>query len=427
VAPAEEVAEAPPLAPSEPAPPPYEADPKDIFEPAAPLVHPERLDAFYASLTKLDLGEDERKVRVLHYGDSTTGLDGIPGRTRELMQSRFGDGGAGFVFMNRYHDSYSNRSVRFKKSEHWDHCYIAYGCRGSGEYGLGGVVFTSNGLALTKFATQKEGPHGTSMSSAELWYQAFPSGGRVKMSVDGKIVREFSTKADQVEDRWETVTMPPGPHTVSVRSAGSGKVRAYGVTLETDESGVVWDTITMIGAYTRRLLFWNRDHLARQLAHRDPDLLVMTFGGNDLRRVVTKKLDADGFAEEYGKVMQLVRAGKPEVPCIIMSVIDHGRSGKRDVKTKHMDTMVDAQARIADENGCAFFDTYRAMGGAGSIHRLRKTKPPMSSPDLKHLNSHGHVMMGTNLYESLIAGYVDYRRSRHGNAPGESPSEEKSP
>jgi lysophospholipase L1-like esterase len=187
-------------------------------------------------------------------------------------------------------------------------------------------------------------------------------------------------------------------------------VRAYGVVLERDGPGVVYDAVSMIGAYTGRLRAWNDAHMAAQLAHRDPDLLVMTYGGNDLRRVVANGLTTTAYEAEYDEVLDKVRSGKPDVPCLITSVIDHGRSGQQRVEPRHVEVIVAAQRSVAARHGCAFFDTYAAMGGGGSIHRWRNAKPRLAEPDLKHLNARGHDLMGENIYRALMAGYVAYRR-----------------
>src|SRR5690606_3843442 len=117
-----------------------------------------------------------------------------------------------------------------------------------------------------------------------------------------------------------------------------------------------------------------------------PALIVFTYGGNDLRRIVAGTLDEDSYVEEAGAVLELVRAGKPEASCLVTSVIDHGRSGTYDVLPEHVAIMVAAQRRVAFEHGCAFFDTWTAMGGPNSIREWLKASPKLAEPDLKHLN-----------------------------------------
>jgi hypothetical protein len=80
------------------------------------------------------------------------------------------------------------------------------------------------------------------------------------------------------------------------------------------------------------------------------------------------------------------------------------------VKPEHVEVIVGAQKNVAARHGCAFFNTYAAMGGAGSIHRWRAASPRLAEPDLKHLNARGRDLMGENIYRAIMAGYVEYRR-----------------
>jgi lysophospholipase L1-like esterase len=402
--------------PGPPQLPSWSPEPGDDVDPHQPLEDPSgvALDYFYRTLTDVDEAQAGAMARVLHLGDSTLGLDGIPHAIRKRMQQRFGDGGAGLVLLKRYSPSYKPASVKLSGGDGWTHCYIAYQCREDGHYGIGGLIVSDSSGASTSIATLSDDhPVGKTFSRAELWYAASPIGGTISVEIDGKLARAIDSKAPEVEgivDRWETIEVDPGPHTLKIAAGGNGKARVYGVVLETDGPGVVWDSTSMIGAFTKRLLAWDREHIAAQIQHRDPALIVFTYGGNDLRRIVAGTLDEDTYVAEAGAVLELIRAGKPEASCLVTSVIDHGRSGTYDVKPEHVEIMVAAQRRLAVEQGCAFFDTWAAMGGPNSIRTWLKASPRLAEPDLKHLNHRGRELMGQWIHEALLAGYVAYRQ-----------------
>jgi lysophospholipase L1-like esterase len=401
--------------PGPPQLPAFTPKPGDEVDPHQPIEDPSgvALDFFFRALTDVDERQAGAMARVVHLGDSTLGLDGIPHAIRKRMQGRFGDGGAGLVLLKRYSPSYRPASVEFSGGGGWTHCYIAYGCRGDGRYGLGGVIVSAATGAETKIATLPvDSPVGTAFSRAELWYAASSGGGKIAIGVDGKLAETIDSKAPELEgleDRWATIEVEPGPHRLAISAAGSGQSRLYGVVLETDGPGVVWDSTSMIGAFTKRLLGWDQAHIAAQIAHRDPALIVFTYGGNDLRRIVAGTLDEDTYVAEASAVIERVRAGKPEASCLITSVIDHGRSGTYEVQAKHVEIMVAAQRRLAAEQGCGFFDTWKAMGGPGSIRAWLQASPKLAEPDLKHLNHRGRELMGQWIHEALLAGYVEYR------------------
>jgi lysophospholipase L1-like esterase len=367
------------------------------------------LAAFYSALARTDAGAAGAITRVLHMGDSSIGVDGLPHAIRSRLQDRFGDGGAGFVLLGRPTGNYKNQAVTFRAFEGWDICYIAYLCKKDGYYGLGGHTFRSRaGGARSTIATAKRGAYGTEVARFELWYAAHPKGGKVSIRVDNGEIQSIDTAADTLEDRWYEVTVDPGAHAFTVNARGA--IRLYGAVLETDGPGVVWDTVSMIGAFTKRLHGYDPTHIAVQIAHRDPHLLVLSYGGNDLRRLVTRAVTPDAYVDELRKVIASLRLGKPSMSCLVVGVVDHGRSGLCTVKPDHVDAMIDAQRRAAFAEGCAFFDTVAAMGGAGSLRKWTTRSPPLAARDLKHLNQRGRDLLGKLIYDALVAGF----EARHG-------------
>ncbi len=387
----------------------YTPDARDVTAPAFTLDDPSgvALDNFYAALARTDRGQDHTITRVAHFGDSSIGQDGLPHELRKRFQDRFGDAGAGFVLLQRYSTNYLNRVVRAQSDGVWQVCYIAYGCRPDGRYGYGGHIFTGGRGEVTTFATTARDQLGGQVKSFELWYQAWPRGGRVALAVDGEKQEVLETRSPTIEDRWHRIEVPLGSHRLRIKPQG-GQFRGYGVVLEAEGPGVVWDTMSMIGAFTKRLLFFADAHISGQVAHRNPDLIVLNYGGNDLRRFVNRSVFPDRFREEFRSAIARMRAGKPSASCLVVGVIDHGRSGTYAVEPKHVELVTRVQREAAIAEGCAFFDSYRAMGGPKSIYKWRKQG--LASPDLKHLNPRGREKMGGYMYDALIAGYVDYRR-----------------
>ncbi len=393
------------------------AEPRDfqpVEDPKGTLV------PFYEALVRTDAKEPGAITRVTHLGDSSIGHDGLPHSIRTRMQDRFGDGGAGFVLIDRMSDNmnYSSKVARISSNEQWEACFLAHLCKNDGHYGLGGHTFWANGGASSTISTRNDGAYGRTVSRIELWYAAQPRGGRIKLRVDRQEPEVITTLADALEDRWHEVDVEPGAHDITLSSIGGGQARAYGIVLETDGPGVVWESVSMIGAFTKRLNAFDPDHIAGQIAHRNADLLVLNFGGNDLRRIVSGGVNPAEYEAEYGEALGRLKANRPAQPCMIVGVIDHGRSGSYTIEPTVVDTMIESQRKIAFAHGCAFFDTVAAMGGAGSLRRWRERSPSLAEPDLKHLNNRGRELMGNLMYQALVAGYESYRhQAGRGPAP----------
>lgn len=392
--------------------PAYAGHAEDAERVEMQLENVETLDSFYAALAASELGYAGAITRVLHYGDSAIGNDGIPGAIRMKMQARFGDAGHGFHLLGQPNASYRHQGVRFEEKSPWNHCFIIFGCREKdGHYGLGGTTFESTGGAEIKLSTASKGAMGRKASRFELWYAGMPRGGNIRVKLDDQEPLEVATAAEQLEDRWLELEAEDGEHTISVRAAGGGKVRAYGVVLEREVPGVVWDEMSQIGALTRRMLNFDAEHLHSQLRRRDPNLVVFMFGGNDMNTQGTMAK----YREEYTQVIRLFRAAQEPMACLVMAPLDHGeREGARIVSRPIVSKLVNAQREVAKAEGCAFFDTYQAMGGEGSMGRWVRSNPSLGSGDLAHLTHHGHKVVGGMLYRALVAGYVEYRNRKVG-------------
>ena len=263
-------------------------------------------------------------------------------------------------------------------------------------------------FAETTIRTRKH-ELGDEVAHFEVWYAAQPKGASFENRIDDGEPTIIDTEADALEDRFHAIDVPQGPHAISMRVRGNGSVRGYGIVLETEGPGVVWDQFSMLGTFTTRLLGWDPAHIAGQIRHRDPELIAFTYGGNDTRRVANGKLTQAGHAKEYLEAVQRVMAGKPVASCLIIGVTDRGRSLEYKIEAEHVEVIVEGQREAARQAGCAFFDSYAAMGGPGSLRRWMKMKPPLGAKDHKHLNHAGYEVLGGWIYDAIMAGYVAHR------------------
>lgn len=375
-----------------------------------------QLDYFYSQLTLTDLGISKAVTRVAHWGDSVLGDDGVTHAIRRRLQRRFGDAGHGFHVLGRYNVGYMHRGVRFSDEGGWHKCEIIFNCEDDGLYGYGGVSSHSSGGGTSVWATTKEGL-GSQVSRFELWFLKQPDGGKFQIKINDKVEAVLSTRAETKGSGWRTFDLPDGPHEFEVRAIGEGSARGFGVVLEREGPGVVWDGLALIGSFTQRLDYQEHKHIAEQIKHRDNDLLVFMLGGNDVQR---EKMDLyrtlQPYEEEYTRVVQKYRAGKPEASCLIMSLTDHGeRVGRVGIRTRRIvPKLVATQRKVAEAQGCAFFNTFEAMGGDGSIGRWYYANPRLAGADFSHPTSAGHEVIAELLVRSLMLEYSEFRGRRLG-------------
>jgi lysophospholipase L1-like esterase len=395
--------------------PPYQ--PRLKKPPAHGIEAPEALDPYFRKLTLVDLGQPGAVARTGHWGDSVLGIDGITSGIRRRLQGRFGDAGHGFHLMDRYHPAYRQQGITFEPAVRWERCLIVWDCRKhERRYGYGGLLAYSAGGARSVWSTPEEG-FGTSVSRFELWFAREERGGQLEILVDGTHTLPVETDGAPLEDDWFAVSVPPGPHRFQVTALGNGIVRAYGVVLENDGPGVVWDGMALVGGSTRGLRTQDPGHIARQVKKRNLDLVAFMFGGNDLERgYVDLKDSMQPYYDEYTDVLRRFRAGKPGLSCLVLSPVDHGRRLRNgEIASKaFVKSLVDAQREIARRNGCGFFDVYTATGGEGTAARWFRARPPLMSPDLGHPTEFGHDVVAGLVANAVIAAYEQYRARMQG-------------
>jgi lysophospholipase L1-like esterase len=204
--------------------------------------------------------------------------------------------------------------------------------------------------------------------------------------------------------------VPDGPHSLTVRALGA-VARLYGVALERDTPGVVYDSLGVVGAMGDRLLNFETEHIKGQIAHRAPDLLVLGFGGNESGN---KWLNLERYERDMVRVVAHMRAGRPEMSCMLFAPLDQAQRDARGkiVTLATVPKIAEAQRRIALAHGCAYFDAFMAMGGEGSMARWQRTRPKLATSDLRHATPAGYELIGTMYYKALIKAFADYLGAR---------------
>ncbi|HET8933296.1 MAG TPA: GDSL-type esterase/lipase family protein [Polyangiales bacterium] len=375
-----------------------------------PIEHAENLTAFFAALAKTAKTEPNAITRVAHYGDSSVAADAITSTARRRLQARFGDAGHGFMLTAKSNMFYGHRDVSHTESSGWQLASIVRKQLTTGLYGYGGIVSTGHPGQQIVFGTSGRGPIGRAVSRFEVFYQRYPEGGELGLSVDEGEERVVQTHADAVQDAWETVNVPDGEHALTLRARG--EVRVYGLSQERAVPGVVYDALGLVGARAVHLLNADAKHMAGQIKHRDPDLLVLGFGGNEAGN---DKMSMQKYASTLTEVIRLMRAGKPQMACMLFGPLDQGeRNARGDIQTLGpLPAIVDTQRQVAKEQGCAFFDTYKAMGGYGAVGRWYNARPRLFGPDLRHATPTGYAIIGDMYYQALMKAFADYQAGPH--------------
>lgn len=379
-----------------------ELTPGEIEDPSG-----QAMDAFFSALFKSET--EGGIVRVCHYGDSPITSDGITATVRRKLQLKFGDAGHGFIFISRPWGWYGHSNVYFDPGRGWDSDPMWIG-GGDHIYGLGGATFRSRSAgSVASFGTVTDGETGHQVSTFNIYYLAQSHGGEFAVEVDGTQLSKVSTASDQTQSAVHKVEVAPGPHRMTLRTLGNGEVRLFGVVLENTARGVSYDSLGVNGAFTGLLVnYQNFDHWKQQLQLRKPDLVVLAYGTNESE---FERLPMDQYEKDCKEAVRRIREALPECSIMFVSPMDRGKRGPGgEIITRPMiPKLVRYQRRIAAETGCAFFDTFTAMGGEGTVARWREMDPKLMGGDFTHPTAQGSEIVGSLIYDALMRAYDKFR------------------
>ncbi len=381
----------------------------DAADPPLPLADPSghALDGFVRALTATARKEAHAVTRIAHFGDSIVVSDLVSGTLRRKLQAQFGDSGHGFMLIANAWPAYFHNDVTRFATAGWSVSRIVGPYAADGLYGLGGVSFKADRNVLARFGTAKSGPFGRTASRFTLDYLADPDGGTLQVSVDGLERALLDTRGPK-KSAYFTIAVPDDAHEFEIFTK-SGVSRAFGVVLERDTPGVVLDALGVQGARIRFLDKEDDAHWAEQLAWRKPDLLIYEFGANE---------SGDGFLypmTDYHRTMKDVllqgQRARPSASCLVIGAMDRAaKVGEEIVSMRVIPAIVAEQRSAAAEVGCAFFDTYTAMGGAHSMPTW--VRRGLGQADMTHPSAVGSEVIGNWVFRALMQAY---NAARHGH------------
>ena len=366
--------------------------PKNLSDPAHVLDH------FYEALLK---GEG---VHIIHYGDSPTTADLITADARVLFQHEFGDGGVGFVLLARPWAWYNHRGIEMSASN-WKIDVAGSSSLRDGLNGLGAVSFRGAPGAVAHWKVK------AAHRSVEIAYLAEPQGGTFVVEADGNPIGTGSSTVAAGErpfaPGYATFDIPPGTAEIALKVT-SGSVRFYGADFRKGV-GVVYSSLGINGANVTLLSnAFNEAHWADELRHYKPNLIIVNYGTNES--------GFPGFVDntwgrEMRKAVARLQRAMPEASILLMSPMDRGaKTATGEIDTiPTMPRLVATESKIASDTGVAFFDTFDAMGGSGTMGRWYTSEPRLVGSDYIHPMPAGARIVGELLFSALREGFNRFK------------------
>ncbi len=189
--------------------------------------------------------------------------------------------------------------------------------------------------------------------------------------------------------------------TIYKNDSASQPFELYGISLENNDPGVVYNSIGVNGAstssYLRATLF--KQHLQAI----QPDLVIFCIGIND---AYDPGFCGNCYENNYDTLVDWIKSVSPTTNFIF--VTNNDSYYKRRYPNKRVEEARDVMIRLATKHNAAMWDMYHVMGGLGSIKTWQKHG--LAKTDKIHLTSDGYKLMGDLLFSAIMKSYADYTK-----------------
>lgn len=343
------------------------------------------------------------RINIAYFGDSFIESDILTCDLRELLQAKYGGSGPGWVDCGTgVGTNKPTISASFKGIK--ENCILKKPFDASLEAINQRYYHASAGATMNLKATQYK-PHVASWERATLF---FATDAKLTIRTSGD---SLTTGEHMFEPKGELQVLETKAHMTKLNYTfpnATTRSRLYGVTLD-GAKGVALDNFSMRGTPGFMLSKIPVKTLQEMNKYRPYDLIIIQFG---LNVVNDKSTDAQcrAYINRMKAVIANFRQAFPKASIVVFSVPDRVQRSAGGIHTlKGVSKLVGFQRTLASECGVAFLNIHEIMGGNDSMKKY--VEEGLAAKDYTHLNYKGGKVLADHIYQSILAGVENYRRS----------------
>lgn len=371
----------------------------------------EALKKFYDALSQAK----NRKVTIVHIGDSHIQPDGYSYNLRNILQKEFGYAGRGMIFPYRAagtHNAFTHYSEIKGK---WEG---DFNTRREHKFDIGitgATAHTSDPTASVKIGFRNEVSK-ADFDLVKLYYKRSPHTFNLKVAVNDSASFLVNCVADTASTLpYLMFRVPRGTKTLtlsmekvtkklndSTTITTSNFFELYGLSFELEkENGILYHAVGINGAPFEAIMRQNL--METQIKEMNPDLVIIDMGGNEYYgRGVVK----DIYASRLTQIVKSIQKWCPNASILLSSPHEfyyrryYNRNWGKDAR--------DVTKQVAFDNNCGFWDNYAISGGRYAVPQWQKEG--LFGFDRIHLTPQGYGFRGTLMAQGLLQSYNVYRK-----------------
>jgi lysophospholipase L1-like esterase len=366
------------------------------------------LDDFFEELLQLKVTTKGR-LNIIHIGDSHIQADYLTEVVRRNFQHDFGNAGRGLVVPLRVAGTNEPANFRTSSSYSWK----AKRCV-TPDYplpiGIGGVtISTQQPDAEFSIRVNNNAQSDYSFNAVTLFFQKDISSFHFALrDTSHKDVAFVGPYTEEPFVNYSRVVLPHYVDQISIKtlktSDAQKQATIFGIDLDNGKDGIRYHAIGVNGA---KYAHYNAAlHFARQTQALEPTVFVISLGTNES---IEYPYVNRAFINHVDELVQSLKQFNPQAKFVLVTPPDAFRRKVR--PNPGIETIRNQIIQYAVENGLAFWDMYKAMGGKQSAGKW-KTKA-LLRPDGIHFSKDGYEYQGNLFYHAIMKSYNNYFPLRH--------------
>ncbi|MCD4794163.1 MAG: hypothetical protein K8R54_13075 [Bacteroidales bacterium] len=388
------------------------------------------LNRFFEILANIK--NENKIVRIMHYGDSQIETDRITDYFRYKLQTQFGGYGAGFVSAVKAYD-FKSPMIQINSGD-WKR-HTVYGRRDTtikhrrfgmlGNFARFSPVITDtaetfimneaimpNKIFNYATVTIKQSPYSfkptKNYKRCRMFYGYNKAEVKVKVFSDEVLISEDVLPA--IEDYTsKTWTFETSPQSLRFEFEAEDSPEIYGFSLEA-YSGINIDNIAMRGSGGLFFTRMDLSMLSRLYSQLNTKLLILQFGGN----IVPGQREKYGwYRKSFSRQLRTIKKIAPDITIMVIGLADMSMKDKDMYVTyPNIPLIRDALKQASFDNDCAYWDMFEAMGGENSMPSWVFHDPPLGEKDFTHFTPNGARYIAKMFYNAFMYEYNRYLKKR---------------
>ncbi len=367
-------------------------------------------EAIYPFFEKLKNAKN-KKVKILHIGDSHIQPDICTGVTRNKLQQVFGYGGRGLVFPYQVAGTASAYDYTAYGTGNWiSSKNVEY--KPKLNLGLSGIsIFTKDSTAGFKIIFKNK--HATirpEFRKIKVYCHKSPESFSLKVSTNSSGYEKIIDFKNSDGLPYIELELPKSSDSLIFKVAKTAPnqnfFECYGVEIENiEDEGVEYMSVGIAGAAYQSIFYQNK--MKEQLEAIQPDLVIFDLGVNNFFK---GPFDYQFVMGCLNQMIHFVKNTCPNASFILPNSQDIYYKNRNVVNCMEYSLLT---RLVAKEQKVALYDYFNITGGLHAM--LNWSKDGLSNKDQCHLSGTGYRFKGELLFNGIMNGYLTFLNSKKEN------------